>query len=54
MRFFKKEGNLKFRKTDDSKVADEWLEAGWGECDKNGVLVVSNAKIKKEVKTDKK
>jgi len=48
MRFFKKENNLKFRKTSESKMAKEWMEMGWKECDKSGNLLNSNKKSNKK------
>ena len=46
MRFFKKAGNVKYKRTEDEKQAEGWLKTGWEECDNHGVLVPS-AKSKK-------
>ena len=48
MRFFKKSGNLKFRKTEDQETANKWIEANWKECDKNGVSA-SSVNLKKNI-----
>ena len=47
MRFFKKSGNLKFRKTEDQKTADDWLLSNWEECDINGFSISSENSKKK-------
>ena len=52
MRFFKKEGSVKFRKSVDGQLIKDWLEAGWKECDKSGTLIAD--KPKKKTKADKK
>ena len=52
MRFFKKEGSLKFRKSADDRLIEDWLETGWKECDKSGTLIAD--KSKKKTKADKK
>tara|TARA_Y100000310_G_C20498734_1_gene722851 strand:- start:218 stop:382 length:165 start_codon:yes stop_codon:yes gene_type:complete len=46
MRFFKKEGRVKFRKTDDSEIAKKCIEEGFEECDSSGIPVSSKSKKK--------
>tara|TARA_Y100000593_G_C4222680_1_gene292707 strand:- start:43 stop:189 length:147 start_codon:yes stop_codon:yes gene_type:complete len=47
MRFFKKEGNIKFRKTTDTKLIEKWLKDGCVEVNSSGVEVVKS-KSKKD------
>ncbi len=51
MRFFKNANSFKLRKTTNSEDAKEWVEGGWKECDRHGVLLT---KTKKAKKVDKK
>tara|TARA_Y100000310_G_scaffold339428_1_gene432041 strand:+ start:1514 stop:1663 length:150 start_codon:yes stop_codon:yes gene_type:complete len=39
MRFFKKVGNLKYRKTTDSKLIEDWTKQGFVEVNKSGVPI---------------
>lgn len=41
MRYFKKEGNVKFKKSDDGKYIEGLIKLGWEECDNKGVSVSS-------------
>lgn len=41
MRYFKKEGNVKFRKSQDAKLIKDWLEDGFVEVNSDGSLVES-------------
>ena len=54
MRFFKKEGRLKFRKTDDSEIAKKCIEEGFEECDSSGIPVLSKSKKKTKSKKGEK
>ena len=53
MRFFKKEGNVKFRKTTDLKMVEELTTKGWIEDDKSGSLISNKPKKSKKNKEDK-
>ena len=53
MRYFKKEGNLKFKKSEDSKLIDGWLKKGFTEVDKAGNPVSSSSGSKPKNKSDK-
>ena len=53
MRFFKREGNVKFRNTTDEKVVKIWLEQGFVEINSSGV-VIDNPKNKKKKSKKKK
>ena len=46
MKFFKKEGNVKIRKTTDTKLIEKWLEGGFVEVNSSGVEVVKSKKKK--------
>ena len=51
MRFFKKDGHIKFRKTEEPKVVEEWMDKGWEEVNSDGSLISkpkSKPKSKKE------
>ena len=51
MKFFKKEGNIKFRKTNDAELADKWKDNGWAEVNpKTGELVASSSSKSKTKK----
>jgi hypothetical protein len=51
MRYFKKEGNVKFRKSKDTKLIEDWLENGFVEVNSDGSLVESK-KSKSSSKKD--
>ena len=53
MRFFKKEGNVKFRKATDLKLVEELINKGWVEVDKSGSLISNKPKKSKNSKEDK-
>tara|TARA_Y100001963_G_C6642516_1_gene381695 strand:+ start:478 stop:633 length:156 start_codon:yes stop_codon:yes gene_type:complete len=50
MKFFKKEGNVKFKKTNDTDLMEKWMSDGWAEVNpKTGELIVkSSSKSKVE------
>jgi len=50
MRFFKKEGNVKFRRTNDAKVAEEWVSKGWTEVNPDGTNVAKSSSKPKSKK----
>ena len=50
MRFFKKEGNVKFRKSDNEKYIEGLIKNGWEEVDKSGNLITTS-KSKSETKS---
>ena len=53
MRYFKKEGKVKFKKSEDSKLIEGWLKRGFTEVDKTGNPVVKNSSSKPKDKSDK-
>ena len=46
MKFFKKEGNVKFRKTTNTELIEKWLKDGFVEVNSSGVKVVKSKKKK--------
>tara|TARA_Y100000310_G_scaffold325654_1_gene389429 strand:+ start:568 stop:732 length:165 start_codon:yes stop_codon:yes gene_type:complete len=46
MRYFKKEGNVKFKKSNDKKYIEGLIKEGWEEVNNDGSSV--NSKPKKE------
>jgi hypothetical protein len=52
MRFFKKEGNIKHRKTDDKELAEEWMSLGFVEVDSNGNGISAKKQSSKKKKSE--
>jgi len=50
MRFFKKEGNVKYKKSDDEKYIEGLIKEGWEEVNSDGSLV-GKSKSKSETKS---
>ena len=52
MRFFKKEDNIKYKKTTDEELAEKWMSLGFIEVDSEGNEVSAKKKSSKKKKSE--
>tara|TARA_Y100000401_G_C8156271_1_gene142031 strand:- start:270 stop:425 length:156 start_codon:yes stop_codon:yes gene_type:complete len=50
MKFFKKEGKIKFRKTKDADLVEKWTSDGWAEVNPKTGEPVANSSSKSKAK----